>query len=123
MKKAFSLVELLIVVAIFGIIGAIVLPTFGDQVQKAREANAKQNLRMARQQFELFVVHETIDEMGIDDWPENPFNHLRTCNGIVIGPMPDEATGEYGWILYWPTKTLKLDWPGTDSEGVLYFDY
>ena len=123
MKKAFTLAEMLIVIAILGIIAAFVLPEFQDHTQKTREAAAKENLRIARQQFELYIVQEAIDEMGFDDWPENPFNHLRTCNGIVIGPIPTEATGEYGWILYWPTKTLKLDWPGTDSEGVLYFDY
>ncbi|MHC5060637.1 MAG: prepilin-type N-terminal cleavage/methylation domain-containing protein [Planctomycetota bacterium] len=123
MRKAFTLVEILIVVGIIGILAAIVIPNFQSHSQKTKEVTAKQNLRVARQQLELYISQNAINEMGIDDWPENPFNHLTTCNGIVIGPMPTEATGEYGWILYWPTKTLKLDWPGTDSENISYFDY
>ncbi len=125
MKKAFSLIELLIIVAIIGILAAIVIPEFQSHTQKAKEATAKENLRIARQQIDLFFVHGAIDEMGIgtDNWPENPFNHLRTYNGIVIGPVPTEATGEYGWILDYRAKVLKLDWPGTDSQGVRYFDY
>ncbi|RKY11715.1 MAG: hypothetical protein DRP65_03460, partial [Planctomycetota bacterium] len=48
MKKAFSLVELLIVVAILGILAAIVVPEFQTYTQQAKEAAAKDNLRILR---------------------------------------------------------------------------
>lgn len=123
MKKAFSLIELLIVVAIIGILAAIVIPEFQTYTQQAKETTAKENTRILRQQFELYIVYEAIDDVGLLDYPENPFNGLRTYNAVLLGPMPDEATGEYGWVVHWATKTIRLDWPGTDSEGVRYYDY
>ena len=48
MKKAFTLVELLIVVAILGIMAAVVMPLISDHVQKAKESAAKDSLRAMR---------------------------------------------------------------------------
>ncbi|MHC4500703.1 MAG: hypothetical protein ACYS21_16520 [Planctomycetota bacterium] len=60
----------------------------------------------------------------ISEIPKNPFNDLGTMNMIENDvPFPAEATGEYGWIYQPQTKTIKLDWPGTDSQDVSYFDY
>ncbi len=55
-KYAFTLVEILIVVAILGILAAIVLPTFQDHVQQARESAAKDNLRILRNAIEVYAA-------------------------------------------------------------------
>jgi hypothetical protein len=41
-------------------------------------------------------------------------------NGQVL---PQDATGAYGWIYQAQTKSIKLDWPGTDKTGTRYYDY
>ena len=46
MKKAFTLVETLIVVAILGILTAIALPTFRGHIAEAKESAAKDILRI-----------------------------------------------------------------------------
>lgn len=46
-NKGFTLVELLIVVAIIAVLVAIAIPTFGGQVERAREAADAANLRAA----------------------------------------------------------------------------
>ncbi len=46
-RKGFTLAELLVVVAIIGVLIAIVVPTFGNSVEKAREAADVSNLRAA----------------------------------------------------------------------------
>ena len=56
MRRGFSLVEILIVVAILGILAAIVLPEFQAHTQQAKEAAAKDNLRILRQQIELYAA-------------------------------------------------------------------
>ena len=54
MKKAFTLVELMIVVAILGILAAIVIPEFQSHSEQASESAAKETLRTIRQQIEYF---------------------------------------------------------------------
>ena len=46
-KKGFTLAELLIVVAIIGVLVAISIPIFTSQLEKSREATDKANLRSA----------------------------------------------------------------------------
>lgn len=60
----------------------------------------------------------------IETLPENPFNEVRIPNIIFDSQaMPQEATGLYGWIYKPATKTIMLDWPGTDKTGRRYYDY
>lgn len=53
-RKGFTLVELMIVVAILGILGAIVLPTFQDNITEAKVSAAKSNVQTIRAQIELY---------------------------------------------------------------------
>jgi prepilin-type N-terminal cleavage/methylation domain-containing protein len=55
MKKAFSLVELMIVVAVIGILAAIVVPKVQDYSKEAKEAAAKENLQTVRVAIELYA--------------------------------------------------------------------
>lgn len=148
MKKAFSLVELLIVIAIIGILAAIVIPEFQTHTQQAKETAAKDILRILRNSIELYAVqHNGIPPGYVDNepllaplpgafefqmvggnylnaLPANPFNHLDTLEMILNGEsLPVDATGGFGWIYKPQTKTIKLDWPGTDSRGIRYYDY
>jgi len=55
-EKAFTLVEVILVVTVLGILGALVLPTFQGHIAKAREPAAKDNLRVIRNQIELYKL-------------------------------------------------------------------
>ena len=54
MKKAFTLVEILIVVMILGIIAAIVIPRFSNASATARASMLGDDLRVVRMQIEIF---------------------------------------------------------------------
>jgi len=146
MKRAFTLVELMIVVAILGILAAIALPEFTAQTQQAKGAAAKDILRILRTAIERYAVENNDIPPGypdneplippleaafklkihkyLNDMPESPFNNLDTIRMIQNNePFPADATGEYGWVYKPQTKNIRLDWPGTDSNGVRYFDY
>ena len=148
MKKAFALFELMIVVAILGILAAIVLPMFQVNVTEAKEAAAKDNLRILRNTIEfyaaqhggippgypgnnpnfspapvVFRAHLTVGGY-LRKIPTNPFNNLNTVNVLSNSTnLPAQPTGKYGWIYKPSSKTIKLDWPGTDSKGTPYYDY
>jgi prepilin-type N-terminal cleavage/methylation domain-containing protein len=55
-RHAFSLIEIIIVVTILGVLSALVLPSFQGHVAKAREATAKDNLKVIRTQIELYKL-------------------------------------------------------------------
>ena len=60
----------------------------------------------------------------LSEMPENPFNERSNVN--VIGnnqQFPANATGQFGWVYQPATKTISLDWTGTDKNTIQYFDY
>ncbi len=70
-NKAFTLVEILIVVIILGILAAIVIPQFTKASEDARVSALKSDLQMIRSQLELYKVqHLDVYPVGTDsaDW-------------------------------------------------------
>jgi len=148
MKKAFSLVEVVMVVAILGILAAIVLPQFKSQSAQAKESSAKDNLRILRNAIQIYAVkhddvtpgypsndptktpmlisfnNQLVSGGYLSDIPENPFNGLTTIRVLKnADDFPAAANGVFGWIYKPATQTIKLDYPGTDTEGSSYYDY
>ena len=148
-KRGFSVVELLIVVAILGILAAIVVPQFQSQSTRARKAVAKDNLRILRAAIELYTAQHSGIPPGYKDddpqtpptsaifydqlvvngtymakIPKNPFNNLRNIRMIGNNEaFPPDAVDGYAWVYQAATKTTRLNWPGSDSSGLRYFDY
>ena len=58
-KKGFTLAELLVVVAIIGVLVAISIPIFTAQLEKAREATDLANIRAAYAECSAAVMTET----------------------------------------------------------------
>ncbi|MHC4682342.1 MAG: prepilin-type N-terminal cleavage/methylation domain-containing protein [Planctomycetota bacterium] len=55
-EKAFTLIEVILVVTILGILAAVVLPSFQDHATSARESATKSNLMTIRSQIELYKL-------------------------------------------------------------------
>lgn len=166
MKRAFTLVEILIVVAIIGILAAIVIPTFQGHILEAKEAAAKDNLRVLRNAIELYAAQHNNVPPGYPDgritsqpsplmfiyqlcystnrsgqysreplagynfgpylqsFPKNSFNDKWTIGFIADGQQFPEDPPENFAYLYKPSvKQIRLDSPGTDRNGIRYYDY
>lgn len=146
-KRAFSLVEMLIVISILGIMAAIIIPAMKDHSQRAKEAAAKDNLRVLRTAIEAYAARNNgippgyigddptrvpsgivLAEQLVPDYmrtmPFNPFNDLDTLDTIINGtPFPAAPDDTTGYIYKPETKELRLNSSGMDSDGVPYFAY
>ena len=164
--KAFTLVEILIVVTILGILAAVVLPTFQGQTTIARESTAKDSLRTMRVQIEMYKLQHDgvppgyangnpVGEMLLEfqftatttvtgavspskspvspyvygpyirKLPENPYNKLSTIIYVdETNSFADAVDGtSSGWLYKKETADFKINWTGSDSEGVNFYDY
>ncbi|MBS0192421.1 MAG: prepilin-type N-terminal cleavage/methylation domain-containing protein [Phycisphaerales bacterium] len=104
-RKAFTLVEILIVVVILGILAAIVVPQFTNATQDAQAGNIKSQLDTLNNQIELYRARKNVypDFTSATVWtdmvkdgyiksePKNPYNGLST---VVVG-AGDAAQGWY----------------------------
>ena len=164
--RAFTLVEVLIVVAILGILAAVVLPTFQGQTTIARESTAKDSLRTMRTQIEFYKMEHDgvppgyVNGVGttvvtlrlqftgittitgsalasvtptppflygpyIKKLPENPFNNLTNIAYVAEGTAFSAAVDgtSSGWLYKKETAEFVVNWTGTDSEGINFYDY
>ena len=60
-RRAFTLIEILIVVVILGILAAIIVPRFADAAGDSNDASLRTQLRIVRTQIELFRVQNMAD--------------------------------------------------------------
>ena len=82
-QRAFTLIEILIVVVILGILAAIVIPQFTDASQEAMESSVVTQLQTLRSQIELHNVQ----------WPLRVFDPI----GDTLAPWGQLTTGEPAW--------------------------
>ena len=62
-KKGFTLVELMVVVAIIGVLVAVSVPIFNSQLEKSREATDLANVRSASAQVMTEAIRRNIKEV------------------------------------------------------------
>lgn len=91
-QKGFTLVEILVVVAILGIVAAIVLPMIGNHVSHGKEAAARKALQMIRGQIELYR-----------------FEHQGLVPGYFLNPMGIKSQATYTMLYNQFIGTSTLD--------------
>ena len=145
---AFTLVEILIVIAIIGILAAIAIPEFQDHSQQAKESAAKENLRVLRNAIELYAAQNggvppgypnndttktptfidflvQVKRFYLSDIPHNPFNDCKDITIITSSPadVKTSISNSSGWLYYPAQKKIFINQTGKDSQGVNYYDY
>ena len=87
-KKGFTLIELMIVVAIIGILAAIAVPKFADLINKSKEGATKGSLSSVRSAIQVYYG----DNEGV--YPTDNLACLTT-NGKYLTVMPKAKTPNY----------------------------
>ncbi len=148
-KKAFTLVEIIVVVVILGILATNVITTFRSYAEETKGTASKDNLRILRNTIQLYAVKhgdvppgytndnpmqpvssEVFFQQVVTDGhylpriPKNPFNDSNSITILSNGELfPAEAPGGTGWIYQPETRAFRLNSSGTDSDGARYYDY
>ena len=92
-ESGFTLVELLVVMLILGILAAIAIPSFFNQRDKARDADAKATAKTAQTAIETYATENNGVYTGasVDDLRRIE-ETLPTTGLAVTVPAPDEYT-------------------------------
>jgi general secretion pathway protein G len=132
-SKAFTLVEILIVVVILGILAAIVVPQFTNASQDAQVGNVETQLQTIRSQIELFRVKNNgsypasfasgawTDLVGADYMRSAPSNPRNGSTTITAGTAPASAatSGGPGW--YFDAATGNLTAAGFNEAAHTWY--
>lgn len=131
--RAFTLVELLIVVMILGILAATVIPQFADATDDTKDSVLAEDLRRIRDAIERYMLEHngrppSIKENGTRDAQSDNFIARLTGKTDKLGKI--DAAGAYGpYLRNWPpnphatnvanaaTVKINLATAGTGNQG------
>ena len=93
-EKGFTLAELLIVVAIIAVLVAVAIPTFTNQLEKAREATDIANLRSAYAEIVTKALENPQEAVTLTVNLKQSQKGWQTSSVEIAGTSIKEATGE-----------------------------
>ena len=91
-KKGFTLAELLIVVAIIGVLVAISVPIFTAQLKKANLATNQANARSAKAAFLTAYLENPKIRFGTYNTVTGKLDTGRLCSGVNVDSDPADWT-------------------------------
>ena len=95
-RKAFTLIEVLIVVVIMAVLAATIIPQFSSSTQDAKESQLSFNTHALRSQIELYRIHHLGNFPIIQDDDLARLTHETKADGTVNPGTSDPDTYPYG---------------------------
>ena len=95
-RKAFTLIEVLIVVVIMAVLAATIIPQFSTSTQDAKESQLGFNVHTLRSQIELYKVHHLGNYPAITGAALPQLTSETDAQGNFNSGASDPATYPYG---------------------------
>ena len=106
-KKGFTLIEMLIVVAIIVILVAVSVPAFTANLEKASSATDEANMRAAKAAAVAYMIDNDIPAAGV---------YYDAEDGVIETTKPSDTYGQVGTA---KGKVIKI----TSSSGSLVYTW
>lgn len=92
-KKGFTIIELVIVIAVIGILAAVLIPTFSGVIDKANASAAAQNAKVIYEEASVAAAMGGVSLDGVKIADENDKYVYTVDGGSLTGPVEGAPAG------------------------------